>query len=54
MLEKLLGHDTTSEKRQEPFIFFELGVFLVMDRVIYVPLSTSERLIYIYQLYVYI
>ena len=45
MLEKLLRHETTSEKGQEPiFFFFELGVSLIMGRVISVPLSTSERL----------
>ena len=44
MLEKLLRYDTTSENRQEPKKKIELGVSLIMDRVISVPLSTSERL----------
>ena len=42
-IRKLLRHDTTNEKRQEPIFFFDFGVSLIMNRVISVPLSTSER-----------
>ena len=50
---KLLKRD------RDQFFFFELRVSLIMDRVISVPLSTSERLphtggsyTYIYVLYI--